>query len=87
MNEYELLGGLHELIDNDINQKLDDWIEKHNVNYCLLYPLAAVELGVMNNPPETLDNLFKRCIASFVYANANKREKEMYIKKIQYPRI
>lgn len=85
MNEYELLGGLHEVIDNDINPKLDDWIEKHNVNYCLLYPLAAVELGAMNNPPENLDNLFKRGIASFVYANANKRGKEMYIKKFNIP--
>ena len=76
MNEYELLGELHELIDDDINKNLDDWIEKHNVNYCLLYPLAAVELGAMNNPPENLDNLFKRCIASFVYLTQIKEEKK-----------
>ena len=85
MNEYELLGELHELIDNDVDNRINEWIDKHNVNYCLLYPLAAVELGAMNGEPETTDNLFRRCVASFVYAKTVASGKGMYIKKFNIP--
>ncbi|MDD3278722.1 MAG: hypothetical protein PHG16_07530 [Lachnospiraceae bacterium] len=81
MNEYELLGGLHEILDEDIDQKIDKWLDSHNANYWLLYPLAMVELGVMNEAPEKTSNLFKRCVTSFVYAKAITHGKDMYIKK------
>ena len=50
MNEYELLGGLHEVIDMDVDRRVNEWLDKHNVNYWLLYPLAMIELGAMDNP-------------------------------------
>ncbi|MFA9466789.1 MAG: hypothetical protein ACERKN_21220 [Velocimicrobium sp.] len=66
MNEYELLGGLHEVIDGDVEYKIGEWLDRHNVNYYLLYPLAMIELGAMNEAPESTNNLFRRCVASFV---------------------
>ena len=39
MDEYELLGGLHEIIDADVDKKIQEWIENHDVNYWLVYPL------------------------------------------------
>lgn len=27
MDEYELLGGLHEIIDADVDKKIQEWIE------------------------------------------------------------
>jgi len=47
--------------------------------------LAAVELGAMNGEPETTDNLFRRCVTSFVYAKTVALGKEMYIKKFNIP--
>ncbi len=85
MNEFELLGSLHEIIERDVDLKISEWIKSHNVNYCLLYPLAAVELGAMSNSPETTENLFKRCVASFVYAKTIEVGKEIYVKKFNIP--
>lgn len=85
MNEYELLGGLHELIDADVDKKVAEWLDKHNVNYWLLYPLAMIELGVMNNDPETTENLLKRCVTSFVYAKAINNGRKLYLKKFNIP--
>lgn len=85
MNEYELLGGLHEIIDADLDEKIKLWIANHNTNYCLLYPLAMVELGAMQERPETDDNLFKRCITAFVYSKAISYKKDIYIKKFNVP--
>lgn len=85
MNEYELLGGLHKIIDDDVDKKLKKWLDHHNVNYCLLYPLAMIELGAMEEPPETINNLFKRCITSFVYSKAISFKKEIYLKKFNIP--
>ena len=38
MNEYEILGGLHKIIDDDTNLKMKEWLDSHNVNNYLLYP-------------------------------------------------
>ena len=81
MNEFELLGGLHEIIDTDVNENIKKWIDAHNTNFCLLYPLAMVELGAMKERPETNDNLFRRCITAFIYSKAIKYKKDIYIKK------
>lgn len=85
MNEFELLGGLHEVIDADVNRKVEEWLDNHNVNYWLLYPLAMVELGAMSGAPETAENLLKRCVASFIYAKVITSGKELYIKKFNIP--
>ena len=49
MNEYELLGKLYNIIEENINEKIYKWLDDYNVNYYLLYPLAAVELGYTVN--------------------------------------
>lgn len=85
MNEYELLGGLHEIIDSDVESKIKKWLDCHNTNYCLLYPLAMIELGVMKEAPETINNLFKRCVTSFVYSKAISYGKDIYLKKFNIP--
>lgn len=85
MDEYELLGGLHEIIDADVDKKIQEWIENHDVNYWLVYPLIMVELGAMNEEPQTTMNLLKRCVTSFVYAKALKMEKKFYLKRINIP--
>ena len=36
MNEYEILGGLHKIIDDDTNLKMKEWLDSHNVNNYLL---------------------------------------------------
>ncbi len=64
MNEYDILGSLHQIIDEDVENKMEQWLEHHNVNCYLLYPLAMVEIGAMNEPPENIDNLFKRSIVN-----------------------
>lgn len=33
MDEIALLGGLHEVIDKEIDKQIKEWIDKHNVNY------------------------------------------------------
>ena len=81
MNEYEMLGGLHQIVDADVNLKMKNWIESHNVNYSLLYPLAAIELGAIKEPPENMENLFKRSVAAFIYAKAIENKKDIFIKK------
>lgn len=58
MNEYEILGGLHKIIDDDTNLKMKEWLDSHNVNNYLLYPLAAVELGAIKEAPENNENLW-----------------------------
>lgn len=85
MNEYEVLGNLHEIIDKDVDNKISEWIDTHNTNYCLLYPLAMIEMGAMNEPPETNDNLFRRCVTAFVYSKAIAIKKDMYMKKFNIP--
>lgn len=85
MDEYELLGGLHEIIDADVDKKIQEWIENHDVNYWLVYSLIMVELGAMNEEPQTTMNLLKRCVTSFVYAKALKMEKKFYLKRINIP--
>ena len=80
MNEYEILGGLHKIIDDDTNLKMKEWLDSHNVNNYLLYPLAAVELGAIKEAPENNENLLRRCVASFVYAKAKENEKSIFIK-------
>lgn len=85
MNEYELLGGLHEIIDVNVNENIKKWIVDHNTNYCLLYPLAMVELGAMTERPETINNLFRRCISAFIYSKAVEFKKDIYIKKFNVP--
>lgn len=81
MNEYELLGGLHDIIDRDTDTKIRKWLEAHNVNYYLLYPLAAVELGAITEAPETTNNLFRRCIATYIFSKAKECGEEIYLKK------
>lgn len=81
MNEYELLGGLHKIINDDIDVKINEWFDSHNVNYYLLYPLAAIELGAIKETPENIDNLLKRCVAAFVYKKAVEFKKQFHIKK------
>ncbi len=85
MNEYEVLGGLHQIVDAKVNLKMKNWIDSHNVNYSLLYPLAAIELGAIKEPPENMENLFKRCVAAFVYAKAIENKKDIFIKKFNTP--
>ena len=85
MNEYEILGRLHEIIDDDTNLKMKEWLDSHNVNNYLLYPLAAVELGAINEAPENNANLLRRCVASFVYAKARENDKSIFIKKFNTP--
>lgn len=85
MNEYELLGGLHNIINNDIDEKIKKWLDAHNVNYYLLYPLAAIELGVIKEAPETMDNLFRRCIATYIFSKVKEHGKEIYLKKFNTP--
>ena len=41
MNEYEILGRLHEIIDDDTNLKMKEWLDSHNVNDYLRRPRAA----------------------------------------------
>ena len=81
MSEYELLGGLHNIIDKDTNAKIQKWLDSHNCNYYLLYPLAAVELGAIKEAPETIDNLFRRCIAAYIFSKAKEYGKEICLKK------
>lgn len=85
MNEYELLGGLHNIIDSDIDEKMRKWINLHNVNYYLPYPLAAIELGAIKEAPENIENLFKRCIAAYIFSKVKEYGKEIYLKKFNTP--
>ena len=85
MDEYEVLGGLHQIIDKDIDIRMKAWLDSHNVNFYLLYPLAAIEVEAILQRPETQDSQFKRCIASFVYSKAIENRKDIYIKKFNAP--
>lgn len=85
MNEFELLGGLHDIIDRDTDAKIQKWLDSHNANYYLLYPLAAVELGAIKEAPETTDNLFRRCIAAYIFSKAKEYGKEIYLRKFNTP--
>lgn len=81
MDEFALLGGLHEIIDQNIEVKIKKWLDSHNVNYFLLYPLAMIELGAMSEEPENVDNLLKRCVVSYVYSKVISNKKELYLRK------
>ena len=85
MSECDLLGALHQIIDADVNLKMKNWIDSHNVNYSLLYPLAAIELGAIKEAPENMENLFKRCVGAFVYAKAVENKKDIFIKRFNTP--
>ena len=85
MNEFELLGGLHDIIDRDTDAKIQKWLDSHNANYYLLYPLAAVELGAIKEAPETTDNLFRRSIAAYIFSKAKEYGKEIYLRKFNTP--
>lgn len=85
MDEIALLGGLHEIIDQNIENKIKKWLDNQNVNYLLLYPLAMVELGAMSEVPESTNNLFKRCVISYVYSKVISNKKELYLKKFNIP--
>lgn len=85
MNEYDVLGGLHNIIDEDIDNRIHRWIDAHNVNFYLLYPLAAIELGAIKGAPESMDNLFKRCIATFIFSKVKEKNKEIYLRKFNTP--
>ncbi|WP_295093395.1 hypothetical protein [Ruminococcus sp.] len=80
MNEYELLGELHNIIDKNTDEKMKKWLDTHNVNYYLLYPLVSIELGALKEPPENLNNLFKRCISTFIFSRAKQCGKEIYLR-------
>ena len=85
MNEYELLGELHNIIEKDTNLKIEKWLDSHNCNYYLLYPLAAIELGVIKEKPESMENLFKRSITTYIFSKAKEYGKEIYLKKFNIP--
>lgn len=85
MDEFALLGGLHEIIDQNIDIRIKEWLDNHNVNYYLLYPLAMVELGAMSEVPESTNNLFKRCITSYVYSKVILNKKKLYLRKLNIP--
>lgn len=81
MNEFELLGKVHIVIDEYVNNKMEEWFESNNVNYRLIYPLVAVELGAMNKPPEDIYNLLKRGATGFLYSKALELDKEITLKR------
>lgn len=85
MNEYDLLGGLHNIIDEDTDKKIKKWLEEHNVNYYLLYPLAYIELSLIHNEPEHTDNFIRRGVTAFLYSKVVENGKEVYIKKFNIP--
>ena len=68
MDEFELLGTLSERINQYVEMGMDKYFRSHNMNYYLFYPLIAIELGVLQKAPEDIDNLFRRCIAGFLYS-------------------
>ncbi|PHU34341.1 hypothetical protein [Pseudobutyrivibrio ruminis] len=80
MNEFELLGELHNIIDKNTDEKMKRWLDTHNVNYYLLYPLVSIELGTIKEPPENISNLLKRCISTFIYSRAKQSGKEIYLR-------
>ena len=43
--------------ESNTNLKMKEWLDSHNVNNYLLYPLAAVELGAIKEAPENNENL------------------------------
>jgi len=85
MNKYEILGELHNIINIETNKKISAWLDSHNVNCYLIYPLAAIELGSLSQPPENIDNLFRRCVASYVYSKAKESGKNIYLRKFNTP--
>lgn len=68
MDEFELLGTLSERINQYVEMGMDNYFRSHNMNYYLFYPLIAIELGVLQKAPEDINNLFRRCIAGFLYS-------------------
>lgn len=81
MNEIDLLGGLHEIIDQKIEKTIKEWLDNNNFNDFLLYPLAMIELGAMNEAVESTNNLFKRCVTSYIYSKVISNRKELYFRK------
>ena len=72
MDEFVVLGTLSEKINQYVEEGLDKYFRSHNMNHYLFYPLIAIEIGVLQKAPEDIDNLFRRCIAGFLYSKAVK---------------
>ena len=70
MDEFVVLGTLSEKINQYVEEGLDKYFRSHNMNHYLFYPLIAIEIGVLQKAPEDIDNLFRRCIAGFLYSKA-----------------
>ena len=70
------------IIDSDIDERMRKWINFHNVNYYLLYPLAAIELGAIKEAPENIENLFKRCIAAYIFSKVKEYGEEIYLNNL-----
>lgn len=73
MDEFVVLGTLSEKINQYVEEGLDKYFRSHNMNHYLFYPLIAIEIGVLQKAPEDIDNLFRRCIAGFLYSKAVKK--------------
>lgn len=73
MDEFQVLGTLSERINKYVEMGMDKYFQSHNMNYYLFYPLIAIEIGVLQKAPEDIDNLFRRCIAGFIYSKAADR--------------
>lgn len=80
-----MLGILSEKINQYVEEGLDKYFRSHNMNHYLFYPLIAIEIGVLQKAPEDIDNLFRRCIAGFLYSKAVKKGIKITKGKINIP--
>ena len=85
MDEFVVLGTLSEKINQYVEEGLDKYFRSHNMNHYLFYPLIAIEIGVLQKAPEDIDNLFRRCIAGFLYSKAVKKGIKITKGKINIP--
>lgn len=80
-----MLGTLSEKINQYVEEGVDNFFGSHNMNHYLFYPLIAIEIGVLQKAPEDIDNLFRRCIAGFLYSNTVKKGIKITKGKINIP--
>lgn len=85
MDEFVVLGTLSEKINQYVEEGVDNFFGSHNMNHYLFYPLIAIEIGVLQKAPEDIDNLFRRCIAGFLYSNTVKKGIKITKGKINIP--